>query len=127
MPTASTALLDNHPDPAFRVWMARHMPAERVAAVTAYLASAGAELNGEILTAAGGRVSRMVFFESHGIVDAALTPESVGERIREICDLSGGAARVFQSDHMAACTDAFQDAPSQGGGGAANPTESAFE
>jgi NAD(P)-dependent dehydrogenase (short-subunit alcohol dehydrogenase family) len=111
MPTASTALLDKHPDPRFRAWMAEHMPPEKAAAVAVYLASPANTLNGEILTAAGGRMSRVAFLESRGVLDTELTPERVAAAIGDICDLSGGAPLAFQRDHVAACATAFPGCP----------------
>ena len=111
MPSASTPLLENHPDPAFRAWMARHMPVERIPPVTAYLASREVALNGEILSAAGGRVSRITFLESRGILDPDLTLNTVARRIEEICDLTDASPRVFQRDQMADLTDIFPGYP----------------
>lgn len=110
MPAAHTPLIDNHPDPKFRAWMAANMPASRVAAVTAFLASRQASLTGEILSAGGGRVSRIVFLESRGILDIELAPEIVGARLGEILDLAGGRALSFQSEHEAAYAEVFPGA-----------------
>jgi NAD(P)-dependent dehydrogenase (short-subunit alcohol dehydrogenase family) len=109
MPSASTRLLDKHPDPAFRDWMARHMPAELAAVVTVYLASRACAATGEIFTAGGGRVCRLAFLESPGILDPALTPEAVAAAMPRICDLAGGSPVTFLRDHWAGIEAAFPD------------------
>jgi NAD(P)-dependent dehydrogenase (short-subunit alcohol dehydrogenase family) len=83
MPSAHTPLLDRHPDPAFREWMRAHFPAERVAAMIAWLASGECEESGAIFTVGGrlaGRIemARAAFPE---IVDA--TPEAVAAALSE--------------------------------------------
>jgi len=66
------------------------MPPELVAPVAAFLAHPGCPLNGEILTAAGGHVSRIAVVRSHGITDPQLTPEDLMTRIDEVNDLTDG-------------------------------------
>ncbi len=110
MPSAGTSLLDRHPDPAFRDWMKRHFAPERAAAVAVFLASGACPLSGEILTAGGGRVSRLTFAETPGHLDRQLTPEAVARDIAEI--MSGQTHEVAdQSDHQAAYVQAFPDYP----------------
>ena len=98
MPSASTPLLRNHPDPGFRDWMSRHFPAERVAAVTAYLAARECPLSGEILTAGGGLVARVSFIRSRGHLDLELTPEGVRDNLPAILDLTDGETLASQKD-----------------------------
>lgn len=100
MPSAHTPLIDKHPDPAYRAWMRRHLPPEKVAALVAFLASREAACSGEILAAGGGRASRVTFLESAGYVDIDLTAEAVREHFAMICNVDGGTILETQSDHQ---------------------------
>ena len=111
MPSAWTSMLERHPDPEFRDWMRTHFAAERVAPVVAFLASAACDLSGEILTAGGGRVSRVAFVESEGVVHESLSPEDVQADLTLIMDLSGAAPVKDQGDHQAAYARAFPGYP----------------
>jgi NAD(P)-dependent dehydrogenase (short-subunit alcohol dehydrogenase family) len=64
-------------------WAARLAPS-LVSAVVAWLAHAECELNGEVLSAAGGRVARFVLALSPGFVDPELTVESVRDHLADI-------------------------------------------
>lgn len=99
MPAAYTALMDNHPDRAYREWFRRFAP-ERVAAVTAFLVSREVPCTGEIFAAGGGRISRIAFIEGNSFVDPELTPESVRDNFADICDLSSGTVLATQADHQ---------------------------
>jgi NAD(P)-dependent dehydrogenase (short-subunit alcohol dehydrogenase family) len=61
-------------------------PAELVAPVVAFLAHPSCTLNGEVLVAGGGQVQRLVFSQTAGITDDALTAETVAARIHEVMD-----------------------------------------
>lgn len=107
MPSAYTALLDRHPDPAFRAWMKANLKPEAVAPVIAYLASEGCGLSGDILTAGGGRFSRIALVESQGVVDGDLTPEQVEVRLAEAIDLEQAVCLRDQADHQSAYRRVF--------------------
>lgn len=111
MPSAYTRLIDNHPDPAFRAWMAANLPAERVAAVTAWLVSREVGVTGEVFAAGGGLVSRITFLESPGVLDRQLSPEIVRARFGEVCDMAHGKVLSRQEDHQAAYAEAFAGGP----------------
>ena len=100
MPSAYTSLIDHHPDVAYREWMRRHLPAGKVAAVIAFLASEQMRDSAEVFAAGGGRVSRIVFLESIGHFEAQLTPEAVQEHYGKIGDMSGATVLRTQSDHQ---------------------------
>ncbi|OLT37728.1 short-chain dehydrogenase [Actinomadura sp. CNU-125] len=88
-PGAGTRMMDVAADalpPGTAEYMKEHMPPEMVAPVAAYLAHPACSLTGEVLNAAGGTVSRQVMMTTPGIHDPALTPETVADRIKEICD-----------------------------------------
>jgi NAD(P)-dependent dehydrogenase (short-subunit alcohol dehydrogenase family) len=72
------------------------LSAAAVAPVIAFLAHPRCELSGEILTAAGGSVTRMVFSETRGYRDEHLTPESVEAHLDDIFDHTD--ARVLRSN-----------------------------
>jgi NAD(P)-dependent dehydrogenase (short-subunit alcohol dehydrogenase family) len=65
------------------------MPAEVVAPAAAFLAHESCPLNGEILQAGSGRVSRLAVVHTAGISRADLTPEDIGADLDEIMDMSG--------------------------------------
>lgn len=101
MPSASTTLLDKHPDAAFRAWMAAHMPTEYVAAAALWLVSRGIAFNGEVFTAGGGRVSRVAFIESAGVVATSPTADAFAAAAAKIADMAEGRIVSAQSDHQA--------------------------
>lgn len=58
----------------------------QVSPAVVYLAHESCQLNGETLSASGGRVGRAFMGVTKGIYEEDLTVESVAERIDEICD-----------------------------------------
>lgn len=101
MPSASTTLLDNHPDAAFRDWFKTNMPPESVAAAALWLASREMAYSGEVFTAGGGRVSRVAFIESRGVLEASPTPEAYLAQAEAIADFRDGDIISTQTDHQA--------------------------
>ena len=69
--------------------MKETMPPELVAPVAAYLAHRDCKVTGEVLHAAGGKVSRSLTMTTPGIVDDRLTIETVRDRLDEVLDLTG--------------------------------------
>ncbi len=59
-----------------------------IAPVVAFLLHESCAVNGEVLNAGGGSVSRMVMMNSPGIASATLSLEEVAARIGEIMDIS---------------------------------------
>ncbi|MBW8881319.1 MAG: SDR family oxidoreductase [Asticcacaulis sp.] len=98
LPTASTMLLDNHPDVALREWVHSNFPAERVAAVAAFLAGRDVPCSGEMFLAAGGHVARLGFVLANGYLDRDLTPEGVEAHFHDIMRVDGGAPISDQTD-----------------------------
>jgi NAD(P)-dependent dehydrogenase (short-subunit alcohol dehydrogenase family) len=66
-------------------------PPELVSPAVVYLAHESCELNGEVLSARGGRVSRIGTVEARGYASSDLTAEDVAAHIGEILDLFGAA------------------------------------
>jgi NAD(P)-dependent dehydrogenase (short-subunit alcohol dehydrogenase family) len=98
MPTAHTALLQNHPDPDFRRWIEINFPARLVAATSAYLTSKDCSVTGEVFSTGGGLVQRVAFYETAGVVDRKLTPEAVRDNLDRICAIEGGAVIAQQAE-----------------------------
>ncbi|MFB7890685.1 SDR family NAD(P)-dependent oxidoreductase [Microbacterium sp. NPDC056044] len=91
-PGAGTRMIDATGDAlpsGFAETMKQTMPAELVAPVAAFLASRDCAFTGEVLSASGGGVSRLVTVRTPGIRDPHLTPEGVRDRIDAILDLDG--------------------------------------
>ena len=101
MPSAHTALLDKHPDPAFRAWIAENFPARLVAATSAFLVSRETGVTGEVFSTGGGLVQRVAFHETAGIIDRGLTPEIMAARIDAILDSEGGTIIAQQAERSA--------------------------
>ena len=65
------------------------MGPHQVAPAVVYLAHESCSLNGETLSASGGRVGRAFMGVTKGIYEDELTVESVADRIDEVCDEDG--------------------------------------
>lgn len=72
-----------------------------IAPVAAYLLHESCPLNGEVLSAGGGSVSRMAMVNSAGIAADTLSVEDVASRIDEILDLAGAAPAPLATGHPA--------------------------
>lgn len=70
----------------FRTWIQKTLPVSAVAPVAAYLAHEDCTLQGEMLSALGGRVSRYLLGETEGIFSSDLTLEQVRDDIEKIMD-----------------------------------------
>lgn len=69
-------------------WMRTNYPVELVAPVVLWLAHPNCDLTGEVLSAGGGRVSRIFIANTQGFVDRDLDLESVDANIARIMDAS---------------------------------------
>lgn len=69
--------------------LGRLLGPHQVAPVVAYLAHRSCTLNGETLSASGGRVGRVYVAVTRGIHDQALSPEIIAERIDDVTDETG--------------------------------------
>ena len=67
-------------------WAERTLDPALVAPVVAFLAHPDCTLTGEVLAAGGGQVGRWFMGENLGIVDSALSMETVHDRLEEILD-----------------------------------------
>jgi NAD(P)-dependent dehydrogenase (short-subunit alcohol dehydrogenase family) len=79
----ATAFVDDSPR---MTWIREKCTPERVAPVAAYLVHESCSLNGEIIRAAGGRVSRVFIAETPGIVSPDLDLDVVRDRFAAIRD-----------------------------------------
>jgi NAD(P)-dependent dehydrogenase (short-subunit alcohol dehydrogenase family) len=84
LPSGVSRLSESMPDSEFRRWFQDTMKPEYTSAVAMYLAHETCAVNGEALTAAGGRVARSTFAETDGFVKAGLTAEDVRDNIDRI-------------------------------------------
>jgi len=76
-------------EPTMREDMLEVLDPERVAAAVAYLSSEACELNGEVLSAGGGRVARFFMGLTPGFGSSTLTAEEIADHIEEITDETG--------------------------------------
>jgi hypothetical protein len=107
LPSAHTELLDKHPDPDFRAWMRDNFDPGRVAAASLFLVSRENEATAELFFVGGGHISRLVFLESRGLLDRALTAEAVRDNLDRIMTLQDAAPLVIQTDHGAIYAELF--------------------
>ena len=77
------------------------MGPEYITPVVAYLAHESCEVTGEVYSCGGGRVARMFVGVTPGIVDDALSVETVAEKLAEIRDESGYEVPATLNDELA--------------------------
>jgi NAD(P)-dependent dehydrogenase (short-subunit alcohol dehydrogenase family) len=75
-------------DPERLEWMQKTLPPSIVAPVAAYLAHSSCQLQGAVLSSAGGRVDRYYIGETDGIFSPTLTLEEVQAKLDIINDFS---------------------------------------
>ena len=92
-PTAETFGLDGEE-------LHAQMGPHQVSPAVLYLAHRSCRLNGEILTAAGGRIGRVFVGVTPGIYDAEMTPDIVAERLDEVLDETGYQVPVDVGEEM---------------------------
>lgn len=96
IPTAATRLIDRFPQSAFMDWFRANLKTEQAAPLVGYLCHDESTLNGEILTVAGGRISRVRLLETMGDIAQNATIEEVRDRVPNVLN---------QEDHW------FPDSP----------------
>lgn len=77
------------------------MQPECIAPVTAYLLHSACKLQGEVLNAGGGTVSRMAMINTAGIASDKLSMEEVAARVDEILDTRDAALAPLSTAHPA--------------------------
>ena len=70
MPVAYTRMIEGIPDPNFVAWFRKHMAPEKVAAAVAFFLSRESDVTGQIISAGGGRLARIVFATNDGVTGA---------------------------------------------------------
>jgi NAD(P)-dependent dehydrogenase (short-subunit alcohol dehydrogenase family) len=116
MPTAFTRMIEQIPAHDFVAWFRQHLPAQAVIDAALYFLSRESAVTGQIYSAGGGRLARVAFAEGRGILDTAITPELVRDRLAEVEAMDAPDVLLSQSDEGALYTRAF---PMQNGGSAA--------
>ena len=106
MPVAYTRLIEAIPDEAFVAWFRTHMAPEKVAAPLAYFLSCKSQVSGNILSAGGGRLARVVFAENAGVLGAT-DAEVTQARINEALDVTGVRALESSFAELGLYTAAF--------------------
>lgn len=113
MPVAHTRMIEGIPDPGFVAWFRRHMAPERIAAPLAYFLSRESQVTGTILSAGGGRMSRVLFATNAG-VDGLADAEAARTAVASITDAAQLRPLGCAYDELATYTPAF---PFDGPGG----------
>ena len=94
-PVAATRMTLANPDLADqREWIEQVFDPRLVLPVALYLLHDSCPLTGEVLGAAGGEVTAWKFGETRGIIDRALTAETLSLRIDEVL---GGEVRLYRN------------------------------
>jgi NAD(P)-dependent dehydrogenase (short-subunit alcohol dehydrogenase family) len=84
-PVAATRMTLSNPNLADRAeWISTVFDPAFILPVALYLLHESCTLKGEVLGAAGGEVTAWRFGETQGIIDRAMTPESLAVRINEV-------------------------------------------
>jgi NAD(P)-dependent dehydrogenase (short-subunit alcohol dehydrogenase family) len=78
-PSARTRMTENFLASAYADWLFETMPPEKIAVAAAFLMSEACTLNGEVVALGGGRIARIAFAESDGVITS-------GESIEEVRD-----------------------------------------
>jgi hypothetical protein len=79
-PSANTRMTEEHLTGAYGEWLRKTMPPEKISMAAAYLMSEDCKITGEIFTLGGGRIGRMLFAETDGIMGK-------GESVEEVRDM----------------------------------------
>lgn len=88
-PLAGTRMaVETLPEEVARM-MRERMPADRVAAIVAYMAHVDCAFSGEAITGCAGRASRVLMGEVDGFHDPGLTPEMVAAHLGRIITTDG--------------------------------------
>ena len=112
MPVAHTRMIDGIPDPAFVAWFRKYMAPDKVAASMVYFLSRESQVTGNILSAGGGRLARVVFAENQGV--AGITDaETVRNNLTAALDLANLQALESSAAELALYSAVF---PFEGGG-----------
>jgi NAD(P)-dependent dehydrogenase (short-subunit alcohol dehydrogenase family) len=78
-PSARTRMTENFLASDYAKWLFKTMPPEKISVAAAFLMSEVCQLNGEIIALGGGRVARIVFAETDGVI----TPGETIEQVRD--------------------------------------------
>jgi hypothetical protein len=84
----SRAVEHNTQGNEFGVWMDKHTPVEKVAAVVAFLVHSNCQASGQFFTAAGGRVNRVIYAATRGYFNPDISPEDVRDNFGLVCGTS---------------------------------------
>jgi NAD(P)-dependent dehydrogenase (short-subunit alcohol dehydrogenase family) len=102
-PSAKTRMTEHFLTSDYAQWLFRQMPPEKIATTAAFLMSEACELNGEIIALGGGRIARIAFAETDGVMTSSDSIEEVrdlmprvlaDERVFHPKDLAERSARV---------------------------------
>jgi NAD(P)-dependent dehydrogenase (short-subunit alcohol dehydrogenase family) len=88
MPMCHTDMVGDGND--FARWWKENLPAANIAIAGLYLLHESSPVSGEFISAAGGRVSRIVLASHDGLFDVDLTPEKVRDQWSKVMGPSAG-------------------------------------
>lgn len=85
-PGAATRLAETMAEGEFRNWLFVTMKPELITPIVAYLSHDDCAISGEIISAAGGRLAKVVIGETEGVVDRDLTLEKIPALLAQVMD-----------------------------------------
>jgi hypothetical protein len=83
-PSARTRMTEAFLSSAYGQWLFETMPPEKISLAAAYLMSEACRLNGEVIALGGGRVARIAFAETEGVMGCGDTIEQVRDAMPEV-------------------------------------------
>lgn len=89
VPTAYSRLSAQVPDPAIVEWYRRNLPPEKVSAAALYFVSRESDITGHVLSAGGGKLSRVTFAEGAGLWNDDPSPEQVRDHLAQALAMDG--------------------------------------
>jgi NAD(P)-dependent dehydrogenase (short-subunit alcohol dehydrogenase family) len=83
-PSARTRMTENFLASGYAKWLFETMPPEKISVAAAFLVSDACQLNGEVIALGGGRVARIMFAETDGVITPGETIEQVRDAMPEV-------------------------------------------
>jgi NAD(P)-dependent dehydrogenase (short-subunit alcohol dehydrogenase family) len=83
-PSARTRMTEKFLASAYAKWLFDTMPPEKISVAAAFLMSEACDLNGEVVALGGGRLARLTFAETEGVIRSGSSIEEVRDAMPEV-------------------------------------------